>query len=105
VRQFALDMNTYSDDEDHWQTYFSKHAWMLQAAFSAAVFKLGDETYGGGKTAKGRNGQGGVATDFLFSDESTKSFAVVEVKTPKTALVGSLYRGESGSDTEGKPTA
>ena len=40
--------------------------------------------YLGGKRATGRQGKGGVATDFLFSDDSTKSFAIVEIKTPET---------------------
>jgi hypothetical protein len=69
---------------------------LLQSAFSAAVFMLGGETYVGGKAALGRQGRGGVATDFLFADESTKSFAVVEIKTPNTNLVGKLHRGEGG---------
>ena len=66
------------------------------------VFKLGDETYLGGKGAMGPQGKGGVATDFLFSDESTKSFAVVELKTPNTPLLGPAYRGTRvpGSDQE-----
>lgn len=75
---------------------------MLQSAFSAAVFFLRGEAYLGGKMAIGRQGKGGVATDFLFADASTKSFAVVEIKTPKSGLVGSRYRGEddTGYDNE-----
>lgn len=46
------------------------------------------------------HGQGGVATDFLFSDESTKSFAVVELKTPHTPLTGQIYRGIRGSNND-----
>jgi len=64
------------------------------------VFKLGDETYLGGKGAVGPQGRGGVATDFLFSDESTKSFAVVELKTPNTPLTGQIYRGARGSSDD-----
>ena len=71
---------------------------MLQSAFSSPVFMLGGDTYLGGKLPVGRQGRGGVATDFLLVDDSTKSFAVVEIKTPGTPLVGSLYRGQ---DEEG----
>jgi hypothetical protein len=80
-----------------WQKFFEAHPWMLQSAFSAAVFQLAGETYVGGKKPIGRQGKGGVATDFLFADASTKSFAVVEIKTPGTRLIGKVYRGDAGS--------
>ena len=51
-------------------------------ADSEITVKVRGETYVGGKSCVGRNGQGGVATDFLFRDESTQSFAVVDIKTP-----------------------
>ena len=75
---------------------------MLQSAFSAAVFMLCGEAYFGGKMPVGRQGKGGVATDFLFADDSTKSFAVVEIKTPNAQLVGPRYRGkdDAGYDNE-----
>ena len=31
----------------------------------------------------------------MFSDESTKSFALVEIKKPSTSLVGGQYRGRN----------
>lgn len=87
-----------SHDEDFWQKFFEDEPWILQAVFSAPVFLIQGETYVGGKISRGRNGAGGVATDFLFGDESTKSFAVVEIKTPDTKLVGKKYRGERDTD-------
>ena len=56
----------------------------------------GGNVYVGGKGPIGRQGRGGVATDFLFSDDSTKSFAVVEIKTPAASIVGAHYRGRPG---------
>jgi len=93
IKEFAAGLTTHASDEDYWEDFFGRHSWMLQSAFSAPVFMLGGETYVGGKVAAGRQGVGGVATDFLFADESTKSFAVVEIKTPDSNLVGSQYRG------------
>jgi hypothetical protein len=58
------------------------------------VFLLGEDIYVGGKIARGRQGLGGVATDFLFADDSTQSFSVVEIKTPAGKLTGPRYRGE-----------
>jgi hypothetical protein len=102
ILAFRAGLADHPDDEAYWQDFFQRHPWMLQSAFSAAVFMLGGETYVGGKMPTGRQGVGGVATDFLLSDASTKSFAVVEIKTPATSLVGALYRGErdSGLDSE-----
>jgi hypothetical protein len=90
-----------AEDESFWQSFFKARPWMLEAAFSAAVVLLGDDVYIGGKrSGSGRNGIGGVATDFLFADESTKSFAVVEIKTPATKLIGGYYRGAPGEANE-----
>jgi hypothetical protein len=98
IKAFEAALPVHAKDESYWQGFFEEHSWMLQTAFSATVFMLNGETYVGGKRSIGRQGMGGVATDFLFSDESTKSFAVVEIKTPHTELVGSQYRGVQGSD-------
>ncbi len=97
VREFEVSMTSYSSDEAYWQKFFEDNPWILQYAFSAPVHMLAGETYLGGKSSKGRGGNGGVATDYLFRDESTKNFAVVDVKTPDSKLTGTLYRGEKGS--------
>lgn len=97
IKQYAQALVTHVDNEAYWQEFFGHHPWMLQSAFSAAVFMLCGEAYLGGKMPVGRQGKGGVATDFLFADDSTKSFAVVEIKTPNANLVGSRYRGAGGA--------
>lgn len=97
IREFETALATHKDDEDSWQEFFETHPWILQTAFSAAVFMLNGETYLGGKMPVGRQGKGGVATDFLFADDTTKSFAVVEIKTPGAHLIGPRYRG-AGDD-------
>lgn len=99
VAEYRQAINEHRNDEGFWQSFFEASPWALQFAFAVPVFKLGNETYLGGKIATGPQGQGGVATDFLFSDESTKSFAVVELKTPSTPLVGSRYRGVLNTGT------
>jgi Domain of unknown function (DUF4263) len=97
IAEFETSLTRYADKEGYWQRFFEAQPWILQSAFSAPVFQLGGETYLGGKLPIGRQGKGGVATDFLFADDSTKSFAVVEIKTPHAKLVGPLYRGEDGT--------
>jgi hypothetical protein len=98
IAEFEQALIDHPGDESYWQTFFELHPWILQTAFSSTVYYLGGEVYVGGKRPVGRQGTGGVATDFLFADDSTKSFAVVEIKTPDTKLIGSLYRGSAGSD-------
>jgi hypothetical protein len=102
IREYESALVTHAENEGYWQNLFKRHPWMLQSAFSSPVIVLNGESYVGGKRPIGRQGAGGVATDFLLSDESTKSFAVVEIKTPATSLVGRQYRGErdSGYDSE-----
>jgi hypothetical protein len=100
ISEFEASLSSYADDEMYWEHFFQDRPWMLQSAFSAPVFMLCGETYLGGKQSLGRQGKGGVATDFLFRDDSTKSFAVVEIKTPAAKLVGTRYRGDPGFDNE-----
>jgi hypothetical protein len=102
IRTFQLSLTAHRTNEGYWQQFFQDHPWVLQSAFSSPVFMLRGETYLGGKMPVGRQGKGGVATDFLFADDSTKSFAVVEIKTPGTHLVGPQHRGEGeeGYDNE-----
>lgn len=102
INKFEVSIPAHYGSEAYWQTFFQTYPWMLQSAFSAAVFMLCGEAYLGGKMPVGRQGKGGVATDFLFADDSTKSFAVVEIKTPGAQLVGPLHRGkeDAGYDNE-----
>lgn len=100
IRDFRQALKDHQDDEAFWEAFFEQHPWILQSVFSATVFMLGGDTYVGGKSAKGRQGSGGVATDFLFADESTKSFAVVEIKTPGTRLMGPIYRGDGDGEDQ-----
>lgn len=100
IEEFRDSLTSHADDESYWQDFFSRHPWIVQAVFSTSVFVLQGETYLGGKLPIGRQGKGGVATDFLTADESTKSFSVVDIKTPATPLVGRIYRGQAGSGHE-----
>jgi len=103
IRDFEVALTEYPDDEAFWQRFFEANDWILQTVFSGAVYLIGSDIYIGGKGPVGRQGAGGVATDFLFSDDSTKSFSVVEIKTPGTPLVGRQYRG-SGQDGQNNET-
>lgn len=99
IKHFEELLVSEPDDESMWQEFFESNPWILESVFSSVVFMLAGETYVGGKKSQGRQGHGGVATDFLFADESTKSFAVVEIKKPEENLVGGRYRGTREGDS------
>lgn len=86
-----------SKNEEFWQGLFEENPWVLQQMFTFPVIFLNGETFLGGKNSKGRQGSGGSATDFLFKNGSNGSFAVLELKTPDSQLVGQLYRGVQNS--------
>lgn len=89
--------NKNNSDEKFWQDFLHTNFWILQQVFSYPIVLLQGETYVGGKNSKGRNGKGGVVTDFLGQDQTTNSLAVIEIKTPCSKLIGGIYRGDKHS--------
>lgn len=89
----SITSNLSNSDEDFWQQFFNENPWILQQVFHFPLYYMQGETFVGGKNTRGRQGQGGVATDFLFKNDSNGSFAVVEIKPPTKPLVGTQYRG------------
>ena len=85
--------NMQNNDEAFWQKLFEDNPWVLQHIFHFPFYYMNGETYIGGKSTNGRNGSGGVATDYLMQNGSNNSFAVIEIKTPPEPLVGAEYRG------------
>lgn len=92
-----FEANLSNPTEAFWQGFFEESPWILQQVFAFPVIYLNGETYLGGKNSRGRQGSGGSATDFLFKNGSSGSFAVVDIKTPDCNLIGSSYRGDAGS--------
>ena len=84
--------NKNNSNESYWQWFFESNIRILQQIFSYPTIYLQGETYVWWKNTKGRNGQWGVATDFLLSSLMCWSFAVIEIKTPQTPLLWSQYR-------------
>lgn len=99
IAEFRQGLIEHINEEAWWQAFFEREPWILQQAFGAPMMYISGETYLGGKKALGK-GNGGVETDYLMADESSKSFAVIEIKTPATTLVGGLYRGKAKSENE-----
>jgi hypothetical protein len=84
-------LNKENDDEEFWQKIFSQNHFIFAQLFSFPVLLIEDKAYIGGKNFRNKNGN---IVDFLCANNLTKSAALIEIKTPKTKLLGSQYRGD-----------
>lgn len=77
--------------EPHWQKFFEQNRFVLSMAFARPVELTHTQFYAKGPTLTGVGAQIG---DFLFK-EYGQALAIVEIKTPETALLqGTAYRGQ-----------
>jgi hypothetical protein len=76
-------------EEEFWQKALSERVYVLSQAYSYPVVVIKSKAYLGGKQF---DNTGGKLGDFLLAAESTKAVLLVEVKTPKTKLLGPEYR-------------
>ena len=83
--------NKGNAEEEFWQQRLEQNAFVLSQVFSYPVVIVKGKAYVGGK---GVENTGGNVLDFLFANELTRNALLVEIKTPKTPLLGSLYRGD-----------
>lgn len=86
--------NLGNGTEQYWQDFFKRNAWIISQVFSIPCTLYDDQAYVGGKSF---SGTGGNLPDFLYENKLTKNLAIVEIKTPKTQLLGQPYRGNSYS--------
>lgn len=82
--------NKENPDEEFWQITLSENAFVISQVFSFPVVIMQDKAYLGGK---GIANSGGNLLDFLLMNRLTENTALVEIKTPKTKILGSQYRG------------
>ncbi|RWG98705.1 MAG: DUF4263 domain-containing protein [Mesorhizobium sp.] len=77
--------------ERHWQEFFNANAFILQLAFNLPALAFGDQVAVGGTRF---DGSGGKLADFVLRLGLFGNLALVEIKTPKAALlVKRPYRG------------
>lgn len=75
--------------EDFWQQALSERAYVLSQVFAYPVVIIRERAYVGGKRI---TNTGGSVVDFLAAVESTDAAVLIEIKTPRTRLLGSQYR-------------
>jgi hypothetical protein len=76
-------------NEEFWQKIFRENSIILSQVFSFPVIFIEDKGYVGGKSI---SNAGGKVVDFLLKNDLTKNIALVEIKTPKTKIIGGQYR-------------
>lgn len=79
-----------NESEAFWQDTLARHAFVLSHLFAHPVVVIQERAYLGGKAL---DDKGGSYLDFLTAANATNGVALVEIKTPGTALLGPQYRG------------
>lgn len=82
--------NADNSSEAFWQRTLSKHTFVLSHLFAHPVVVIRERAYVGGKAI---DDHGGSLLDFLAAASRTNGVAMIEIKTPQTALLGEEYRG------------
>jgi hypothetical protein len=83
--------NRLNASEEFWQKVLTEHSFVLSQVFSSPVILFREKAYVGGK---GLSNTGGKFIDYLFTNRLTKNAALIEIKTPMTALIGGMYRDD-----------
>jgi hypothetical protein len=88
IARFEADL-VKSHPESFWQKLLKLNPFILSMLFGYPIVLVLDQAHVGGQTL---DGKGDTIVDFLLRNESTNSLAIVEIKTPDTALVGGEFR-------------
>ena len=83
------DDNKENHKEEFWQKVFGENHIILSQVFSFPVIFMEGTVCVGGTNLKNK---GANLVDFLLKNNLTKNTALVEIKTPKTKILGSPYR-------------
>lgn len=90
-------LNRENSSEEFWQNLLQKCPAVLAQIFPQSMFQLGNKCYVGGKSI---SNSGGNLVDFIYASRLTGNVALVEIKTPKTKLLGKRYRSNAYSISE-----
>jgi hypothetical protein len=81
--------NKNNANEEFWQSIFNENPFILSQLFSIPVVFIKDKAYVGGMKV---DRQDAKFVDYLYTNDSSNDALLVEIKTPKTKLVGRKYR-------------
>lgn len=78
-----------SSDEKKWQQIIKNNSWIISQLFSSPLILLEDEAFLGGKNIQNKKGN---IIDFVYQNKLNSNILLIEIKTPKTKLIGKPYR-------------
>jgi hypothetical protein len=81
--------NAGNGDEEFWQKSLTENSFVLEQVFSWPITIVKGKVYVGGSNLLKK---GGKLADFLVKRKLTDNAALIEIKTPKTNLLGNKYR-------------
>ena len=81
--------NQENNREEFWQDIFLKNPIILSQIFCFPVIIFQGKAFVGGKGVDNSNGN---IVDFLFRNNLSENVVLIEIKTPKSKIFGSLYR-------------
>lgn len=82
--------NLDNGKEEFWQQkVFNENQWVLAQIFSCPCTIYAQKAFVGGKSL---DNKGGNVCDFIYRNKMTQNVALIEIKTPCTAIVGKPYR-------------
>lgn len=84
------DAHREEDNEAFWQSVLSEHSYVLSQIFAVPVIFIRERAYVGGMVLDQSNAK---FVDYLYTTESCRDAILIEIKTPKTKLLGARYRG------------
>ena len=83
------DMLAENRGEQRWHALFKQNPFILTLAFGLPIIILDDQVSVGGQTF---STVGNKIADFLHRSPQTDNITLIEIKTPKTKLLGTEYR-------------
>ena len=81
--------NATNSSEEFWQCELSKHTFILGFLFVYPVVVIKGKAYVGGKEYDNKHGN---LVDFLARVPTSRNSVLIEIKNPRTALLGTEYR-------------
>lgn len=89
--------NNENNNESFWQKTFKKFSWVIAQCFSMPLMLFQEQVYVGGTNISNKNGS---ITDYAYKNNLTGNLVLVEIKNPKSKLLGKKYRNTYSISSE-----
>lgn len=86
------DRESENSSEEFWQRTLGDHAFVLSQLYAYPILLIAEKAYVGGKRLDNRHGN---VADFLAQTKAAGNPLLIEIKTPTSPLLGSMYRDDA----------